>query len=128
MFPISLVCKIASFTTMINTDPFFSIGYLRILCTTISFYYAYDDYITFFALYSISELLDMADGHAARYLNQCMKFIYLFLRLFSWAFVDFSVGSKFGAVLDMITDRCSTMMLIIVLTDFYPERNYMYLL
>jgi len=81
------------------------IGYSRILFTTIAFYYAYDDYIKFFILYSISELLDMADGHAARYLGQC---------------------SKFGAVLDMITDRCSTMMLCIVLTDFYPERKYIY--
>jgi len=81
------------------------IGYARILFTTIAFYYAYDDYVKFFILYSISELLDIADGHAARYLGQC---------------------SKFGAVLDMITDRCSTMMLCIVLSHFYPERTYIY--
>jgi len=81
------------------------IGYSRILFTTIAFYYAYTDYLTFFVFYSISELLDMADGHAARYLDQC---------------------SKFGAVLDMITDRCSTMMLCIVLTDFYPAKIYIY--
>ena len=35
--------------------------------------------------YCISQLLDAVDGHAARYLGQ---------------------ASKFGAVLDMVTDRC----------------------
>ncbi|KAF9435240.1 hypothetical protein BGZ76_006655 [Entomortierella beljakovae] len=38
-------------------------------------------------LYSISQLLDAVDGHAARYFNQC---------------------SKFGAVLDMVTDSSLT--------------------
>lgn len=41
--------------------------------------------------------------------------------LFTWK----NEGSKFGAVLDMITDRCSTLMLVIVLSDFY-DRKYMY--
>lgn len=35
--------------------------------------------------YCVSQLLDAVDGHAARYLGQ---------------------ASKFGAVLDMVTDRC----------------------
>merc|ERR1711881_542088 len=53
-------------------------------------------------LYALSSLLDIFDGYAARYLNQC---------------------SKFGAVLDMLTDRVATASLIICLSHFYP--NYM---
>lgn len=50
--------------------------------------------------YLISGLLDAFDGHAARYLNQ---------------------GTKFGALLDMLTDRCATMCLCVVLAMFYPK-------
>lgn len=50
--------------------------------------------------YLISGLLDAFDGHAARYLNQ---------------------GTKFGALLDMLTDRCATMCLCVVLSMFYPK-------
>ncbi|OMH82693.1 CDP-diacylglycerol-inositol 3-phosphatidyltransferase [Zancudomyces culisetae] len=41
--------------------------------------------------YGLSELLDAADGYFARKLNQC---------------------SKFGQVLDMVTDRCTTTCLL----------------
>jgi CDP-diacylglycerol--inositol 3-phosphatidyltransferase len=44
------------------------------------------------ALYSISCLLDALDGYAARYFEQ---------------------STKFGAVLDMVTDRCTTACLIV---------------
>jgi CDP-diacylglycerol--inositol 3-phosphatidyltransferase len=50
--------------------------------------------------YLISGILDAFDGHAARYLNQ---------------------GTKFGAMLDMLTDRCATMCLSVVLAMFYPK-------
>lgn len=49
--------------------------------------------------YLISGFMDAIDGHAARYLNQ---------------------GTKFGAMLDMLTDRCATMCLCVVLAMFYP--------
>ncbi|KAG0336204.1 CDP-diacylglycerol-inositol 3-phosphatidyltransferase [Podila humilis] len=49
-------------------------------------------------LYSISCLLDAVDGQAARYYNQC---------------------SKFGAVLDMVTDRCTTACLLCYLASAY---------
>ncbi len=49
--------------------------------------------------YLTSGLLDAFDGYAARYLNQ---------------------GTKFGAMLDMLTDRCVTMCLCVVLAMFYP--------
>jgi len=47
----------------------------------------------------LSELLDAADGHAARHYHQ---------------------SSKYGAVLDMVTDRCSTSALLVILAKFYP--------
>ncbi|KAG0211966.1 CDP-diacylglycerol-inositol 3-phosphatidyltransferase [Mortierella sp. GBA30] len=50
-------------------------------------------------MYSISCLLDAVDGQAARYYNQC---------------------SKFGAVLDMVTDRCTTACLLCFLASAYP--------
>ncbi len=31
------------------------------------------------------------------------------------------LGTKFGAMLDMLTDRCSTMCLCFVLAMFYPK-------
>ncbi|KAG2020394.1 CDP-diacylglycerol-inositol 3-phosphatidyltransferase [Coprinopsis cinerea AmutBmut pab1-1] len=50
-------------------------------------------------LYGISCLLDAVDGHAARALGQT---------------------SKFGAVLDMVTDRCTTSCLLCYLASAYP--------
>ncbi|KAK9503939.1 hypothetical protein O3M35_010392 [Rhynocoris fuscipes] len=50
--------------------------------------------------YIISGLLDAFDGHAARHFNQ---------------------STKFGAMLDQLTDRCGTMGLCVVLCYFYPK-------
>jgi len=82
------------------------IGYSRILFAVISFYYIYTDFIKFYIFYSLSAVLDIADGYAARSFNQC---------------------TKFGAVLDMITDRASTSCLIIVLAQFYPKYSWWFL-
>jgi len=35
------------------------------------------------------------------------------------------LGTKFGAILDQLTDRCGTMSLCIALSNFYPK--YMFL-
>jgi len=51
-------------------------------------------------LYILSGFLDAFDGMAARALNQ---------------------SSKFGAMLDMLTDRCATMCLLATLCTFYPS-------
>ncbi|CAG8435078.1 15446_t:CDS:2 [Funneliformis caledonium] len=51
-------------------------------------------------LYIISCLLDAVDGNAARYFQQC---------------------SKFGAVLDMVTDRSTTSCLLCFLATKYPS-------
>jgi CDP-diacylglycerol--inositol 3-phosphatidyltransferase len=55
---------------------------------------------TCMSLYIISCLLDAVDGYAARYFNQC---------------------SKFGAVLDMVTDRSTTSCLLCFLATKYSS-------
>ncbi|KAI0748242.1 phosphatidylinositol synthase [Daedaleopsis nitida] len=76
------------------------IGYSRIILAALSLHYMsyHPKYCT--VLYGISCLLDAFDGHAARALGQ---------------------SSKFGAVLDMVTDRCTTSCLLCYLTSAYPE-------
>ncbi|KAL1769999.1 CDP-diacylglycerol-inositol 3-phosphatidyltransferase [Sigmodon hispidus] len=66
------------------------IGYARIVFAIISFYFMPCCPFTASSFYLLSGLLDAFDGHAARALNQ---------------------GTRFGAMLDMLTDRCSTMCL-----------------
>lgn len=51
-------------------------------------------------LYSISCLLDALDGYAARIFEQ---------------------STRFGAVLDMVTDRCTTSCLIVFLSSAFPR-------
>jgi CDP-diacylglycerol--inositol 3-phosphatidyltransferase len=51
-------------------------------------------------LYSISCLLDALDGYAARYFEQ---------------------STRFGAVLDMVTDRCTTACLLVFLSSAWPR-------
>lgn len=76
------------------------IGYVRIILAIISFYFMPTCPKVSIFCYLFSGLLDAFDGHAARYLNQ---------------------GTKFGAMLDMLTDRCATMCLCVVLSMFYPN-------
>ncbi|TFK29861.1 CDP-diacylglycerol-inositol 3-phosphatidyltransferase [Coprinopsis marcescibilis] len=75
------------------------IGYSRIILAGLSLHYMsyHPKYCTL--LYGISCLLDAVDGHAARALGQT---------------------SKFGAVLDMVTDRCTTACLLCYLASAYP--------
>jgi CDP-diacylglycerol--inositol 3-phosphatidyltransferase len=61
------------------------IGYSRIVLAAAAFAFAFESFQLFFFFYAASAALDMADGHAARYFNQV---------------------SRYGAVLDMVTDRC----------------------
>jgi CDP-diacylglycerol--inositol 3-phosphatidyltransferase len=53
-------------------------------------------------IYFISCILDVFDGLAARKLGQ---------------------ESKFGAVLDMVTDRCATACLLCFLSSTYPQHS-----
>ncbi|CCA66940.1 related to CDP diacylglycerol-inositol 3-phosphatidyltransferase [Serendipita indica DSM 11827] len=76
------------------------IGYTRIILAAVALNYM--PYNPSFAtvLYGLSCLLDAVDGHAARLLHQT---------------------SRFGAVLDMITDRCTTSGLLCYLSSAYPS-------
>lgn len=76
------------------------IGYGRVVLLAASFAFAVSRPAVFLALYWCSFLLDAADGHAARLLDQ---------------------ASRFGALLDMVTDRVATNALVIVLSHLYPS-------
>ena len=71
------------------------IGYLRIIFALWSFWIAFDSPNLFLVLYTLSFVLDAADGWAARLLDQC---------------------SAFGAILDMFTDRAATSAVIVVIS------------
>ncbi|KAG0231555.1 CDP-diacylglycerol-inositol 3-phosphatidyltransferase [Actinomortierella wolfii] len=76
------------------------IGYARVILAIVSLYFMRQHPNICMVLYSLSCLLDAADGVAARRFNQC---------------------SKFGAVLDMVTDRCTTACLLCYLAIAYQD-------
>ncbi|CAI2171225.1 10738_t:CDS:2 [Funneliformis geosporum] len=76
------------------------IGFTRVILAILSLYYMPNQPWTCMGLYIISCLLDAVDGNAARYFKQC---------------------SKFGAVLDMVTDRSTTSCLLCFLATKYPS-------
>ncbi|XP_063076725.1 CDP-diacylglycerol--inositol 3-phosphatidyltransferase [Engraulis encrasicolus] len=81
------------------------IGYARIVLALISFYLMPCCPVPAVVTYLLSALLDAFDGHAARTLNQ---------------------GTKFGAMLDMLTDRCATMCLLVNLALLYPSYTFLF--
>ncbi|EXJ93360.1 CDP-diacylglycerol-inositol 3-phosphatidyltransferase [Capronia coronata CBS 617.96] len=76
------------------------IGYTRIVLAIASLYYMPLHPRTCSGLYSFSCILDAADGLAARRYNQ---------------------STTFGAVLDMVTDRCTTSCLLVFLASAFPR-------
>ncbi|CAD0013653.1 unnamed protein product, partial [Aureobasidium pullulans] len=76
------------------------IGYARVILTVISLYFMPVHPRRCSAIYVVSCLLDAHDGWAARKFNQ---------------------GTKFGAVLDMVTDRCTTTCLLVFLATAMPK-------
>ncbi|OCT58424.1 CDP-diacylglycerol--inositol 3-phosphatidyltransferase [Xenopus laevis] len=81
------------------------IGYARIVFAFIAFYFMPTSPVMASTFYLVSGLLDAFDGHAARLLNQ---------------------GTKFGAMLDMLTDRCATMCLLVNLSLLYPSYTLLF--
>ncbi|KAI8810748.1 CDP-alcohol phosphatidyltransferase-domain-containing protein [Cladochytrium replicatum] len=75
------------------------IGYTRIILAILALYLLPTNPFKAMISYSISSLLDAVDGHAARYFNQT---------------------TKFGSVLDMVTDRSATSCLLVHLAVQYP--------
>ncbi|TPX09448.1 uncharacterized protein E0L32_009336 [Thyridium curvatum] len=84
---------------LIGTAPLSS-SYFRIVLAVASLYYMPLHPRTCSALYSVSCLLDALDGYAARYFEQ---------------------STRFGAVLDMVTDRCTTACLLVFLSSAFPR-------
>jgi len=76
------------------------LGYSRIVLALASLYYMPLHPRTCSILYSVSCLLDALDGLAARRFEQ---------------------STKFGAVLDMVTDRCTTACLLVFLASAFPR-------
>ncbi|PKX93749.1 CDP-diacylglycerol--inositol 3-phosphatidyltransferase [Aspergillus novofumigatus IBT 16806] len=81
------------------------IGYSRVFLTIASLYYMPLHPRTCSLLYSVSCLLDALDGYAARYYNQ---------------------STTFGAVLDMVTDRCTTACLLVFLSSAWPRWSILF--
>lgn len=76
------------------------IGYARVILAGVALYEMPTHPKACTVAYGISCLLDAVDGQAARALGQ---------------------SSKFGAVLDMVTDRCTTACLLCYLASAYPK-------
>jgi len=97
------------------------IGYFRVGCMVASFYFAFGceggslsncdasraDYTLAMFLYFMNFAGDLVDGYAARFMGQ---------------------SSKFGAVLDMVTDRTSTAGLTTLLAVLYPKESLFFAL
>uniref|UniRef100_H3C7J0 CDP-diacylglycerol--inositol 3-phosphatidyltransferase n=1 Tax=Tetraodon nigroviridis TaxID=99883 RepID=H3C7J0_TETNG len=80
-------------------------GYGRVLLALLAFYLMPCCPWPAVCCYLLSTLLDDLDGHAARALNQ---------------------STKFGAMLDMLTDRCATMCLLVNLALLYPAYTFLF--
>lgn len=80
------------------------IGYARVALALFAFTHAFTDWTKFVYAYSLSQILDAADGYAARALNQ---------------------SSHFGAVFDMVTDRTSTNVLLMILALLYGQQYFL---
>ncbi|MBW0462499.1 hypothetical protein O181_002214 [Austropuccinia psidii MF-1] len=81
------------------------IGYSRIILAAVSLHFMSYHPIYCTIAYIISQLLDAVDGQVARMLGQT---------------------SRFGAVLDMVTDRCTTSCLLCFLSSVYPNWAIMF--
>jgi len=110
LFQIKMSDLETSFRELSKTENVFMfvpnlIGYARIFLALLSFWFMPTNYSMAAWCYIISGLLDAVDGHAARLLGQ---------------------SSKFGAMLDMLTDRCATMCLLTTLSTFYPSFMFLF--
>ncbi|XP_037544562.1 CDP-diacylglycerol--inositol 3-phosphatidyltransferase [Nematolebias whitei] len=81
------------------------IGYARVLLALVSFFLMRCCPWPAVFCYLLSALLDAFDGHAARALDQ---------------------STKFGAMMDMLTDRCATMCLLVNLSLLYPSFTFLF--
>ncbi|XP_053992515.1 uncharacterized protein LOC128883803 isoform X2 [Hylaeus volcanicus] len=83
------------------------LGYIRIVLVFIALYSAFRSWKTLCICYTISQLLDAADGVLARY---------------------FSQATVFGSVLDQVTDRLSTVTILLLDSIVHPEYYFWFCL
>lgn len=81
------------------------VGYGRIVLAIISFEAMTYAPIRAMFCYALSAGLDAIDGHLARMYNQ---------------------SSRFGAMLDQLTDRCALLALVMSLGAFYPNKLFLF--
>jgi CDP-diacylglycerol--inositol 3-phosphatidyltransferase len=81
------------------------IGYLRVLFLLPLVVFPFENIVLNSVCYGVSQALDGFDGMAARHFNQ---------------------ASRFGAVLDMVTDRASNALLLGVLGALYPGLAWLF--
>lgn len=81
------------------------IGYIRIILLILALYYALSDFEKTIIFYLLSQFLDAFDGFAARLLNQ---------------------STMFGSMLDQLTDRVSSLCLIMTLGHLYPSYHLIF--
>jgi len=99
---------LATTTTHENVFLFYPnlIGYVRVILAAASLYIMPHHPNVCSVVYGISALLDAVDGQVARAFGQT---------------------SKFGAVLDMVTDRCTTACLLTFLASTYPNWSLLFM-
>lgn len=90
------------------------IDYARLACILIAFWHFNTNYVIFLACYVASHALDFVDGPMARRLGQCTPAL--------------SVGSTYGAMLDMILDRMATVSLLMHLAFLYSAWHFYFFL
>ncbi len=81
------------------------IGHGRIALLIVACWYMLNNYVITVICYLVSHFLDALDGHAARALGQ---------------------STKFGAMLDMLTDRASTACFLMALCVLYPSYSFLF--
>ena len=81
------------------------IGYARLLFLFLSILTCLSHPLLTVLFYGLSQALDAFDGMAARHFNQ---------------------SSNFGAVLDMITDRISDVIMLAILASLYPSLRWLF--
>lgn len=75
-----------------------------------------NDAILFFIRYCLSHCCPHC--HFALSADESIKILWLPIMQQSMSYVS---GTKFGAILDQLTDRCGTMGLLVMLSHFYPK-------
>ena len=83
------------------------IGYVRILFMCISFYFHDISWKITVTSYFLAFFGDVVDGYVARALNQ---------------------SSKYGGILDMVTDRVSTCGFLMILSRYYTDYSFVFMM